>query len=230
MLYNKYGDFMKGLFDRLKLIPKDINYYETAFSHSSYTNEHKLKGDYERMEFLGDAVLDLAVSDYLYNCCNEQEGDMSKTRASYVCENALYEYAKDLNLSEYIKVGVGEDKDGGRFKKVILADTFEAMIGAIYLDLGFAKAKEVALDIIVPYIKDPNISFFSDYKSSLQEAMQTDKRSVSYELLAEEGPAHNREFIMQVVIDGVIYGKGMAQSKKEAEQEAAKDALAKLAR
>lgn len=114
--------------------------------------------------------------------------------------------------------------------KVILADIFEAFIGAIYLDLGFDEAKRVVLSIVVPYIDNPKINFFNDYKSSLQEAMQTDKRSVEYILLAEDGPAHNREFKMQVVIDGIVYGRGKAVSKKEAEQEAAKDALEKLAK
>ncbi len=221
---------MEELFSKLNFKIKNKKYYEIAFSHSSYVNEHHLKSDYERMEFLGDAVLDLAVSDYLYKSFDIEEGDMSKIRASYVCENALYEYAKDLELSRYIKVGIGEDKDGGRYKKVILADIFEAFIGAIYLDLGFDEAKRVALSIVVPYIDNPKINFFNDYKSSLQEAMQTDKRSVEYILLAEDGPAHNREFTMQVVIDGIVYGRGKAVSKKEAEQEAAKDALEKLAK
>lgn len=221
---------MEELFSKLNFKIKNKKYYEIAFSHSSYVNEHHLKSDYERMEFLGDAVLDLAVSDYLYKSFDIEEGDMSKIRASYVCENALYEYAKDLELSRYIKVGIGEDKDGGRYKKVILADIFEAFIGAIYLDLGFDEAKRVVLSIVVPYIDNPKINFFNDYKSSLQEAMQTDKRSVEYILLAEDGPAHNREFTMQVVIDGIVYGRGKAVSKKEAEQEAAKDALEKLAK
>lgn len=204
--------------------------YQTAFSHSSYVNENHLKADYERLEFLGDAVLELTVSDYLYRNKDFKEGDMTKIRASYVCENALAEYAKDLCLSNYIKVGHGEEVDGGRFKKVIQADIFEAFMGAIYLDLGFEAVKKVILDIIVPYIEDPNVTFFKDYKSVLQEFVQTEQRGLVYELENEEGPSHNKTFTIVVKIDNIIYGRGTAPSKKEAEQEAAKNALEKLAK
>lgn len=220
---------MKKLFKTLNIKPKSIKYYTIAFQHSSYINENHLKNDYERLEFLGDAVLELAVSDYLFRKLNSEEGEMTKIRASYVCENALHEYAKELNLSDYIKVGHGEEIDGGRFKKVILADIFEALMGAIYLDLGFDVAKTVILNIVSPYIEDPKIVFFSDYKSVLQEYVQTEQRSLSYEVLKEDGPAHNRTFTIVVKVDNIIYGKGIALSKKEAEQDAAKDALTKLA-
>lgn len=220
---------MKELFDLLKIEPNDNKYYITAFQHSSYVNENHLKSDYERLEFLGDAVLELVVSDYLFKNLEIKEGDMTKLRASYVCENALYEYSKDLNLSKYIKVGHGEEIDGGRYKKVILADIFEAFMGAIYLDLGFDEVKRVVLSIIVPYIEDPKITFFSDYKSALQEFVQTEQRSLIYEVVGEEGPAHNKTFTVIVKVDDIVYGSGVAASKKEAEQEAAKDALTKLA-
>lgn len=220
---------MEKLFKKLNIEPKDISLYNIAFSHSSYVNENHLKSDYERLEFLGDAVLELVTSDYLYNNKQYSEGQMTKLRASYVCENALYEYSKDLNLSDYIKVGHGEEIDGGRFKKVILADIFEAFMGAIYLDLGFDTVKRVLDNIIIPYIEDPNISFFSDYKSVLQEYVQTIQKSLVYELVGEEGPSHNKKFTTVVKVDDVVYGKGIAGSKKESEQEAAKDALEKLA-
>lgn len=220
---------MKELFDLLKIKPNDNKYYITAFQHSSYVNENHLKSDYERLEFLGDAVLELVISDYLFKNLEIKEGDMTKLRASYVCENALYEYSKDLDLSKYIKVGHGEEIDGGRYKKVILADIFEALMGAIYLDLGFDEVKRVVLSIIVPYIENPKITFFSDYKSALQEFVQTEQRSLIYEVVGEEGPAHNKTFTVIVKVDDIVYGKGMAASKKEAEQEAAKDALTKLA-
>ena len=220
---------MKELFKKLDIKPNELKYYNTAFQHSSYVNEHNAKSDYERLEFLGDAVLELVMSDYLYRNLNFKEGDMTKIRASYVCENALYEYSKDLDLSKYIKVGNGEEADGGRFKKVILADIFEALMGAIYLDLGFDIVKRVILDIIVPYVENPDVTFFSDYKSALQEYVQTEQRSLVYELTGEEGPAHNRSFTVIVKVDDIIYGTGTAGSKKEAEQEAAKDALEKLA-
>ena len=220
---------MKELFNKLNIKPVELKYYDTAFQHSSYVNEHKLKSDYERLEFLGDAVLELVMSDYLYNNLDFKEGDMTKIRASYVCENALYEYSKDLNLSDYIKVGHGEENDGGRFKKVILADIFEALMGAIYLDLGFDTVKKVILNIIVPYVENPKVTFFSDYKSALQEFVQTEQRSLVYDLVNEEGPAHNKSFTVVVKVDDIEYGKGTAGSKKEAEQEAAKDAIEKLA-
>lgn len=221
---------MDKLFKKLGVIPTNTKLYQTAFSHSSYVNENHLKADYERLEFLGDAVVELVISDYLYRNKNFKEGDMTKIRASYVCENALYEYAKDLCLSDYIKVGHGEEIDGGRFKKVIQADIFEALMGALYLDLGFEIVKKVILDIIVPYIENPNIIFFNDYKSVLQEYVQTEQRSLVYELVGEEGPAHNKTFTIVVKIDNIIYGRGVAPSKKEAEQEAAKNALDKLAK
>ena len=220
---------MEELFKRLNIKPKQMKYYNTAFQHSSYVNEHHMKSDYERLEFLGDAVLELAMSEYLYKNLDVKEGDMTKLRASYVCENALYEYSKDLNLSDYIKVGHGEEQDGGRFKKVILADIFESLMGAIYLDLGFDTAKRVILDIIVPYVENPKVTFFSDYKSALQEYVQTEQRSLVYELTGEEGPAHNKSFTVIVKVDDIVYGEGTAQSKKLAEQEAAKNALDKLA-
>lgn len=221
---------MDKLFKKIGIIPSDIRLYQTAFSHSSYVNENHLKADYERLEFLGDAVLELSISDYLYRNMNFKEGDMTKIRASYVCENALAEYAKELELSNYIKVGHGEEADGGRFKKVIQADIFEALMGAIYLDLGYDVVKKVILDIIVPYIEDPNTVFFSDYKSALQESVQTEQRNLIYELVEEVGPSHNKTFTIVVKIDDIIYGKGVANSKKEAEQEAAKSALSKLAK
>ena len=220
---------MDELFERLKIKPKNTELYKTAFSHSSYANEHKAKQDYERLEFLGDAVVDLVVADYLYSNKKENEGEMTKVRASYVCENALYEYSMSLGLNNYIKVGHGEEKEGGKFKKAIVADIFEALVGAIYVDLGYATARKTVLSIIVPYIEDPNITFFSDYKSALQEYVQTTQKSLHYELIKEEGPAHNRSFTVQVIIDDIVYGTGVSGSKKEAEQEAAKVALGKLA-
>ncbi len=220
---------MEELFNKLGVKPNNLKLYNTAFSHSSYVNENNLKADYERLEFLGDAVLELISSDYLYNNMNVEEGDMTKIRASYVCENACYQYAYDLGFSKYIKVGHGEEEDGGKYKKVILADIFEAFIGAMYLDQGFIKTKEVISKVIVPYIENPKIIFFSDYKSVLQEYTQTDKRSLKYVLVDEEGPSHDKTFTTVVMIDDITYGKGIGSSKKESEQEAAKDALNRLA-
>lgn len=221
---------MDKLFKILKIEPKDKSLYSVAVSHSSYANEHKAKKDYERLEFLGDAVLDLVVADYLYSNHNDNEGEMTKVRASYVCENALYEYSMKLGLPSFIKVGHGEEREGGKYKKAIVADIFEAIMGAIYLDLGYATVRRLILNIVVPYIEDPNITFFSDYKSALQEYVQTEQKSLFYNLVKEEGPAHDKTFTIEVVIDDIVYGKGLGNSKKEAEQNAAKEALEKLAK
>ena len=220
---------MKDLFNRLNIEPKNIELYNLAFTHSSYVNEKHEKDDYERLEYLGDAVLELVTSDYLYHNCDGEEGELTKLRANYVCENACWTYASSLDFSNYIKVSNGEEKEGRRFKKVIVADIFEAFMGAIYLDLGFDTVKRVILEIITPYIENGGTTFLADYKSKLQELVQTEQRSVHYELINETGPAHKKEFTMNVKVDGIIYGTGVGSSKKEAEQEAAKDALDKLA-
>ena len=217
---------MEEILKKYGIIPNKKKLYEIALSHSSYTNEHKDKKNYERLEFLGDAVLELVVSDYLYKNYEQDEGDMTKMRANFVCENANFEYMNKIGLIKYIKVGHGEVKD---IKKAIIADIFEAFIGAIYLDQGFFKAKEIVLDIIMPYINNKTY-FFNDYKSILQEAVQTDRRSLVYDLIKEEGPDHDKKFTIAVRIDNVIYGKGRASSKKEACQLAAKDTLEKLAK
>ena len=218
---------MEELLKKLKIKPKDKELYKSAFSHSSYVNEHHVKSDYERLEFLGDAVLDLVVADYLYTNHKETEGEMTKVRANYVCENANYTYATALNLQKYILVGHGESKDGEPVKKAIVADIFEALMGAIYIDQGYATVRNIILKIVVPYMENPDISFFSDYKSSLQEFVQTEQKSVEYNTVKEEGPAHDKTFTMSVSIDGIVYGTGTGSSKKEAEQLAAKDALNK---
>ena len=220
---------MEELFNKLNIKPKDLNLYKTAFSHSSYVNEHKVKNNYERLEFLGDAVLDLVLADYLYNHFRENEGEMTKERATYVCENANYQYAIELGLDNYLLVGHGETKGGKSPKKAIVADIFEALMGAIYIDLGYATVRNVILNIIVPYIENPDINFFNDYKSSLQEFVQTEQKSLEYNLIKEEGPAHEKKFTMNVVVDGIVYGVGEGSTKKEAEQEAARVALDKMA-
>lgn len=217
------------VFNKLDINPTNMNLYMEAVTHSSFTNENPNYPDYERLEFLGDSVVDLVIADYLYSCKSESEGEMTKVRASYVCENALYEYATNLGLNKYIKVGHGEEKEGGKYKKAIVADIFEALMGAIYIDLGYATARRTVLNIIVPYIENPDVTFFSDYKSALQEYVQTEQKSLVYELVEELGPAHDRTFKVDVKIDDIVYGTGIGGSKKEAEQDAAKKALNKLA-
>ena len=142
---------MEELFKKLNIKPKNLELYNTAFSHSSYVNEHHIKSNYERLEFLGDAVLDLVVADYLYKNHKDSEGEMTKRRASFVCENANYCYATNLGLQNYLLLGNGEQKEG--IKKSVVADIFEALMGAIYIDLGYATVRKVILGIITPYME-----------------------------------------------------------------------------
>lgn len=219
------GDTMEIL-DELNIKTKNIKLYEQAFTHTSYANENNTES-YERLEFLGDAVLEVVISEYVYKHCTKDEGYMTKLRAHYVCGNANYEYAMKFKLNKYLKLGHGEEMSGGRNRKAIIADIYESFIGALFLDQGLGKAKEFINKTAIDYIKNKKLDFYDDYKSELQELVQTDKRSLEYVIVDEAGPAHNRTFTAVVKIDDVIYGKGVAHSKKEAEQEAAKSAIEK---
>lgn len=212
------------IFNRIDINPTDMNLYYTAFTHSSYSNENPSQPNYERLEFLGDAVLEIIVSDYLYRERHLEEGVMTRMRASFVCEEACATYAHKLKLESDIKLGGGEEVN-----QTILADVFEAFVAAIYLDKGFEFVKKFVLDIIVPYVEQ-DIDFLHDYKSRLQELVQTVKKSTLYEVIEESGPAHNKSFTSIVKVDGIIMGKGTGCSKKASEQEAAKDALSKQAK
>lgn len=214
------------ILEQLQIKPNNEEIYETAFTHTSYANENSVVS-YERMEYLGDAILEFIVSDYLYRNTNYEEGMMTKIRSHYVCENALYEYSLNFGLNEYLKLGHGEIESGGKYRKAIVADIYEAFIGALFLDQGIEAAKKFIYLSAIPYIKDNKLDFFADYKSKLQELVQTDRRSLEYVIVSENGPAHNKTFEAIVKIDDVIYGRGIAHSKKEAEQEAAKAALEK---
>lgn len=214
------------LLEKFNIITNNTEIYDTAFTHTSFANEENVES-YERLEYLGDAVLELVMSEYLYLNKHTDEGEMTKLRAHYVCEQALYEYSIDLGLNEYLRLGHGEEASGGKFRKAIVADIYEAFIGAMFLDQGLDKAKKFIYDSAIKHIKEKDLNFFDDYKSKLQELIQTDKRSLEYVITNEEGPAHNKTFTAVVKIDDVIYGTGIAHSKKEAEQEAAKSALEK---
>lgn len=214
------------ILNKLNIKPNDISLYETAFCHTSYANENK-KESYERLEFLGDAVLELLMSDYLYNKKEYSEGKMTKIRAHYVCETANYEYSMRIGLDKYLKLGVGEEDNGGRQNKAIISDIFESFLGALYLDQGIDVTRNFFNENIIPLIENHEVDFFDDYKSALQEYVQTDKKSLEYRLVEETGPAHNRHFKIEVIIDNIVYGVGEAGSKKSAEQEAAKNALSK---
>lgn len=197
-----------------------------ALTHSSYSNEHKDSKNYERLEFLGDAVLELITSEYFYKNTDYKEGIMTKKRASFVCEQALSHYARELGLDKLIRVGHGQI---GNVNDTIVADVFESLLGAIYLTHGLDIAREYIYEIIVPYIKKDFV-FLGDYKTMLQEFVQTDRKSLEYVLTKEYGEAHNKTFEVEVKIDGIVYGKGVGKSKKEAEQQAAFDAYKKSAK
>lgn len=196
-----------------------------ALTHSSYSNEHHVK-NYERLEFLGDAVLQILMSDYLYNNMDLSEGEMSKTRASYVCESACAKYAEQIQYKSYIRVGHGQIHN---INETIVADVFESIMGCIYLDQGLDAAKSLFDQVVLPCVKNHSV-FLGDYKSKLQELVQTTKKSLEYRLVGEKGPAHDKEFSVEVVIDNIVYGRGVGKSKKEAEQRAALDAYNKQAR
>lgn len=209
---------------------KDISLLEVALTHSSYANEQK-KGmcvDNERMEFLGDAVLELSSSDYIYKNHSEMaEGKMTRLRASIVCEPTLALCARAIKLDTFIRLGKGEELTGGRSRDSIVSDACEAVIGAIYLDGGFANAKEFIHRFILKDLE--NKKLFFDSKTILQEIVQANfKEVISYHLIGEEGPDHNKIFRVAVHIGEEEYGVGEGRTKKAAEQEAAYISILKL--
>lgn len=210
---------------------KDHDLIEQAFIHSSYVNEHKKNcRDNERLEFMGDAVLQLWTSKKVFNLNPPMhEGQMTTTRAQLVCEEALAGYVAELKLNEFLKLGVGEEKTGGRYRKSIMADSFEALLGALYLDGGMELVDIILNEVILPKIKHPATEATTDYKSKLQEYVQSDRRkNVHYELVATRGPSNSPEFEVVVKLDDIVLGKGVGTSKKRAEQNAAKNAFEKL--
>lgn len=217
------------LLDQLAISFKDQTILEQAFTHSSYVNEHKNRvyQDNERLEFLGDAVLELGISQYLYReYPNRAEGELTKLRASIVCEPALVGFATDLQFDRYVLLGKGEERTGGRKRPALLADVFEAFIGALYLDQGFYEVVTFLERFVYPKIADGAFSHALDYKSQLQELIQQNKYAdIEYQIVAENGPAHDREFVAHVLIKKEIGGIGQGRTKKEAEQRAAKKAL-----
>ena len=206
---------------------KNKSLISEALTHSSYANEHRLNymSNNERLEFLGDAVLEISISEYLYNRYpDEPEGYLTKMRASIVCEPTLALCSKDIRLGEFLLLGKGEELTGGRERKSITSDAFEAVIGAIYLDGGFANAKEFIDKFILADIKDKQL--FYDSKTILQEIVQAkgDKNLV-YKLVGENGPDHNKQFEVNAMLGDEIVGKGIGRTKKAAEQEAAYNAI-----
>jgi len=202
---------------------------QTALTHSSYANENNCESN-ERLEFIGDAVLDLLMGKYLFLTYKDyNEGDLTKKRAKNVCESALVEYAKECNLKEFLLLGKGEEKSGGRERVALQADAFEALLGAVFMDKGLNETYKIFNKVVVPVILEEREENFVDYKSYLQELVQSDKRSLEYRIVSESGPSHDRTFSTRVYMDEILMGEGVGKSKKEAEQNAAEMALKKLA-
>lgn len=212
---------------------KDIELYKTVFTHRSFLNENRhLKRDHnERLEFLGDAVLELVVTDYLYkNYEQSSEGDLTNWRSALVKGENLARIARSLNLGKYLYLSKGEENSGGREKNILLANTFEALIGAFYLDHGFGTAKRFIEKFLLVHLEDIlQQGLHIDPKSRFQELAQ-ERESITpvYKLIEEKGPDHNKKFTMGAYLDKKLIGKGLGSSKQVAEQEAAKSALKKL--
>ncbi|MFC2950141.1 ribonuclease III [Virgibacillus sediminis] len=217
--------------EQLGITFNDHQLLRQAFTHSSYVNEHRQENyeDNERLEFLGDAVLELGVSQYLFRKnSNMPEGEMTKLRAAIVCEPSLMNFAQELGFGSHILLGKGEEQTGGRERPALLADVFEAFLGALYLDQGFNISLKFLEEHVFPKINTGAFSHAMDYKSQLQELIQQYKNlAVEYKIVKEVGPSHNKEFVAQVFIDEKVSGEGIGRTKKEAEQRAAKKALDK---
>ena len=203
-----------------------------AMTHSSYANEHKeMKGIYnERIEFLGDAVLELTISDWLFRQFPHfQEGQLTKLRAQIVCEDSLSLLAKECSLNKYLLLGKGETLSGGREKPAILCDVFEAFIGALYLDKGVNEVQRFLNLVIIPKIKNGRYELITDFKTELQEYLQQNGPvHIRYELVKQEGPSHDKIFTVQLIVDGKKYKTASGKTKKAAEQMAAKLTMEEL--
>ena len=219
---------MKELEKKIGYQYKNISYLENALTHSSYANEakHGTKSN-ERLEFLGDAVLSMVVSDYIYkNCPNLPEGDLSKLRAYKKKKKSLCRFSKSLGVGRCLKLSRGEHNLKGNERPSILADAFEAIIASIYLDGGMEQARKFILSFVEPEIKNPKPKAFKDYKTTLQEIIQKNpEERLTYVLTGEQGPDHDKHFFVEVHLNSNVIGRGGGRSKKEAEQQAAREAL-----
>ncbi len=215
--------------ERTGYVFKDKDLLRQALTHSSYANERKINKvkDYERLEFLGDAVLEMISSEYLYRSRSEMsEGQLTRTRAAMVCEPSLASCARDLGLDHYILLGKGEEMTGGRARDSIISDVMEAVIGAVYLDGGFEQVREFIHRFVLSDLEDK--ALFYDAKSILQEEMQKDGGDIRYVLTGESGPEHDKSFFVEVYQGDVLLGKGSGHNKKAAQQKAAYEALLRL--
>lgn len=219
---------MQDLQDKIGYHFNDDKLLKQALTHSSYANTFETPS-YERLEFLGDSILSLIVSEHIYNHYPIKEGDLSKMRASIVCEQSLAQCSNDLGVGAYILLSKGEEQTGGRARNSILADIFEAVLAAIYLDGGMEPSKKFVFDNLTKTIAlAAKGEVNKDYKTTLQELAQSKSKTAVYELMGEEGPEHNKVFIVQVLLDEEVIGKGKGKNKKEAEQAAAKAGLTLL--
>ena len=223
---------MEKLEEKLGYTFHDRRLLENALTHSSYANETKSKGETsnERLEFLGDSVLGMVVADHLYRTHPDMpEGELTRTRAALVCEDSLVEVAAQLELGQYLKLGRGEDAGGGRKRPSIQADAVEAVIAAVYLDGGIGSARKLITNFILTNNEREQEGAVRDFKTALQELVQRESgRVLSYRLMGESGPDHAKVFSVEVDLNGRPIGAGEGRSKKEAEQNAAKAAMAKL--
>lgn len=210
---------------------KNKELIEQACIHTSYLNEHhEVKGDNERLEFMGDAVLQLYSTTILFNKKPVlNEGEMTRFRSQLVREEALAGYSRQLGWDGFIMLGIGEEKSGGRKRDSILADMFEALLGAIYIDCGYHEVSKILKEVLLPQAMSPDNSLVVDYKTKLQEYIQADTRNtVTYQVVHTSGPSNNPTFQVEVGLDGIILGCGEGHSKKKAEQSAAQNAFDKL--
>ena len=221
----------KALLEQFDLVFSDETLLETAFTHTSYANEHRLLkiSHNERLEFLGDAVLQLIISEYLYTKYPKRpEGDLSKLRSMIVREESLAGFARDCQFDQFIKLGRGEEKSGGRNRDTILGDLFEAFLGALFLDKGVEAVKSFLYQVMIPKVEAGDFERVTDYKTKLQELLQINGDvEIAYQVVSETGPAHAKNFEVAVLINGRKSGQGQGRSKKLAEQEAAKNAFEK---
>ena len=219
---------LRELEEKLGYTVQHPQYIQTALTHSSYANE--VRGgekSNERLEFLGDSILGAVVAEYIFrNCTSMPEGELTKLKASLVCEKALCGFSRELGVGDYLRLSRGEQNSGGRTRSSILADAFEAIIAAIYLDGGMEEARKFILRFTVPLMNAPRPKAFRDYKTVLQEIVQQNpEEHIEYGLVGESGPDHNKHFVMEVHLNHNVIGKGGGHSKKEAEQQAAREAL-----
>ncbi len=221
------ADHLQELMQRIGYTFRNPTLLQQALTHSSYANESKKPiPNNERMEFLGDSVLGLVTAEFLFHEQHLPEGEMTKQRAALVCEKALYGYAKQLGLSEFLLLGRGEQQSGGGDRPSILSDAFEAVIAAIFLDGGMQPAKTFLMTYLTKEAAVQTKKPFRDYKTTLQEIVQQNpEETLEYVLTGESGPDHNKKFTFGVYLNSNLIGTGTARSKKEAEQKAAKEAL-----